>query len=174
MRKKALLLLGLSILIVFGIGITTSVLILNVPDKPDEPDEPDEPIDPYVKGWGIMQYIVFISSNDYFFVNYTIPPNYTYRYLVVDVECCAPYIYAVSSEMFEVFCEAAEEGYIYNNPIVESVYQFERYDEYWRFNIYGNFVPPYLANWYIFYCACQGGRTAFNFADAIFDRILSD
>jgi len=40
MRKKALLLIGLSILIVFGIGIITSVLILNVPDEPDKPNEP--------------------------------------------------------------------------------------------------------------------------------------
>ncbi len=41
MRKKALLLIGLSILIVFGIGIITGVLILNVPNETEIPDEPE-------------------------------------------------------------------------------------------------------------------------------------
>jgi len=38
MKGKALLLIGLGFLIVFGIGIITSVLILNVADEPNEPN----------------------------------------------------------------------------------------------------------------------------------------
>jgi len=36
MRKKILLLLGLSVLAIFSIGIITSVLILNIPNEPDD------------------------------------------------------------------------------------------------------------------------------------------
>lgn len=159
--------------VIIGFGCAFWVnSIINNPIELFEPDDPpDEPDDPYIKGWSILEEIIFISGNDYFFVNYTIPPNYTYRCLIVNVDACAPNVYAIPPSMFEAFCEAVEEGYVHNNPIVDSVYQFEPFDNY---NIYGNYISPNIDNWYIFYCAGQGGRTSFNFADAIFDRIIID
>jgi len=83
MRKK-LVLLGLSILIVFGIGIITSVLILNVSDNKSEPDEPDEPL-PIRKFHYIEVYINF--SNEYErdeFLMYDFPYGVYWTELYVD------------------------------------------------------------------------------------------
>jgi len=164
------------LVIIFVIGFGIGIIILNEPNEPNEtppnetPPNPPEPIDPYIKGWSMEVEIVFIDSSDYFVVNYNIPKNYTYRYCITE-KSGGLYIYAVSSEMFEEFKTAVREGYIWTNPIIERVYQFEMYDIYSRFRVYGNFISPCLDNWYIFYCG-EGGRVSFNFADAIFDRII--
>lgn len=81
MRKKALLLIGLSVLIVFGIGITTSVLIMNVPD--DNIIEPklyiaidDIMVVQYsIDNWS--SYIEQVDNSEILKEGYHIPTGYT-------------------------------------------------------------------------------------------------
>lgn len=159
-----------TILILFVIIVSlASVVYISRDTTPPESPEPPPYKGPYIKHWETLFTMTLTFSEDYYVLNYTLEADWNYFNLLSDTNQFEyPFVYAVSSDMFENFSRAVEYEYFdhYEDPILEKVYQFEIYS---RYNIYGNFSVPYLDNWSIFICNNHCGPNTFTYHDAIFN-----
>ena len=169
MKKKFI---ALTIVIAVSLIVTSilySIILIRPVDENQQPPEPP-PYDPYMKNWESYR-ITLTFSEDYYVLNYTMEANWVYLNHFTETDRFEhPFLYVVSSEMFEDFSRAVEDPYFdhENDPILEEVYNIITYPRYYGF--YYNFTAPYLDNWFIFLCNNHCGPNRFTYHDAIYYR----
>lgn len=169
-KKRLILSVGLFLIVFFVILLPTLLIIMDTKET-KESNNGNEECNPIVKHRE-EYHITLTFWEDYFLLNYTMSSNMTYWNLITEFNQFEyPFVYAVSSDMFEKFSRAVEDPYFdhYEDPILEYVYQFETYNQY---NIFGNFTLPYLDQWFIFICNNHCGPNRFTYHDRITQSCL--